>query len=64
MQTSDLIYYTDPQGRQIAIVSETTSRLGKVFHVEVVDAGEVVDHFMLIGESALTLTAARKGWQA
>lgn len=55
-------YYTDPQGRQINVTEEPSSRWPSRLHVEVVDAGEVVDHFSLNGESALAHTAQKRKW--
>lgn len=55
-------YFTDSRDRQIICVPVESSR-GDHFSVEVVDKGEVVDHFQLYGEVALTNTTLAQGWK-
>ena len=59
-----MIYFRDKLGRQISCAPYEGRSGNKEFSVEVIDKGEVVDHFTLYSQAALDATAMRKGWVA
>lgn len=64
MATPETRKFKDPLGRLVTCVPQTEGRGGFRYSVEVVDNGEVVDHYTLYGNAALQYTSTKLGWEA